>query len=99
MDAQLARTRKKVDKLLLFLKYPQLPLHNNLCENDLRERIIKRKVSLQNRSHQGVKAWDLMLSLASTCRKNNLSFWRYLEDRISERESIPPLGKYIRMNS
>lgn len=96
LDAQLERTKKKVDKLLLFLKYPQLPLHNNLCENDLRERVIKRKISLQNRSIQGVKSWDLMLSLASTCRKLNLSFWRYLEDRISCREAIPYLGKIVK---
>ena len=96
LDAQLQRTKKKIDKLLLFLKYPQLPLHNNLCENDLRERVIKRKISLQNRSIKGMKAWDLMLSLSSTCRKLNLSFWRYLEDRISKREVIPYLGKVVR---
>jgi hypothetical protein len=88
LDEQLGRTKKKIKKLLLFLKYPQLPLHNNLSENDLRERVIKRKISLQNRSIQGVKSWDLMLSLSSTCRKINLSFWRYLEDRISFREAI-----------
>lgn len=95
LDEQLARTKKKRKKLLLFLTYPQLPLHNNLSENDLRERVIKRKISLQNRSVEGMKAWDLMLSLASTCRKLNLSFWRYLEDRISHREVIPYLGKLV----
>jgi hypothetical protein len=57
--------------------------------------VIKRKISLQNRSIQGGQAWDLMLSLASTCRKLDLSFWRYLEDRISGRESIPYLGKLV----
>jgi hypothetical protein len=96
LDNQLARTRKNEKKLLLFLKYPQLPLHNNLCENDIRERVIKRKISLQNRSIKGVEAWDLMLSLASTCRKIEISFWRYIEDRISKRESIPYLGKVIK---
>ena len=96
LDAQLKRTRKNKDKLLLFLKYPQLPLHNNDCERDIRERVIKRKISLQNRSVEGMKAWDLMLSLASTCRKLELSFWRYLEDRISKREAIPYLGKVVK---
>ncbi len=43
----------------------------------------------------GVNAWDLMLSLASTCRKLNLSFWNYLEDRISKRETIPYLEKLV----
>lgn len=95
LDEQLRRTKENKDKLLLFLKYPQLPLHNNMAEIDLRERVIKRKISLQNRSLEGMKAWDLMLSLASTCRKLNLSFWKYLEDRISMREAIPYLGKVV----
>jgi hypothetical protein len=96
LDKQLSLTRRKIRKLLMFLKYPQLPLHNNLCESDLRERVIKRKISLQNRSVEGMKAWDLMLSLSSTCNKINLSFWRYLEDRISCREAIPYLGKVVK---
>lgn len=95
LDEQLRRTKENKEGLLLFLKYPQLPLHNNQAESDIRERVIKRKISLQNRSLEGIKAWDLMLSLASTCRKINLSFWRYLEDRISMRESIPYLGKIV----
>ncbi len=95
LDDQLKRTWKNKEGLLLFLKYPQLPLHNNQAELDIRERVIKRKISLQNRSLGGIKAWDLMLSLASTCRKLNLSFWKYLEDRISLRESIPYLGKVV----
>jgi uncharacterized small protein (DUF1192 family) len=95
LDEQLARTKANKKELLLFLKYPQLPLHNNMAEVDIRERVIKRKISMQNRSLEGMKAWDLMLSLASTCRKIKLSFWNYLEDRISMRESIPYLGKII----
>jgi hypothetical protein len=95
IDKQLELTKKNKDKLLLFLKYPQLPLHSNMVERDLRERVIKRKISLQNRSWSGVRAWDLMLSLMSTCRKLNLSFWHYLEDRISKREKIPYLGKLV----
>jgi len=66
-----------------------------MAEIDLRERVIKRKISLQNRSLKGMKAWDLMLSLASICRKLNQSFWNYLDDRISMREAIPYLGKVV----
>ena len=95
LDDQLKRTWENREGLLLFLKYPQVPLHNNQAELDIRERVIKRKISLQNRSLEGLKAWDLMLSLASTCRKINLSFWNYLEDRISQREVIPYLGKLV----
>ena len=95
IDELLQRTKNNQKKLLLFLRYPKLPLHSNMVERDLRERVIKRKISLQNRSWEGVRAWDLMLSLSSTCRKLDLSFWRYLEDRISKRESIPYLGKLV----
>jgi hypothetical protein len=58
-------------------------LHNNQAELDVRDRVIKGKISLQNRSNAGVRAWDLMLSLASTCRKLNVIFWNYTDDRIS----------------
>ena len=96
IDEQLLRTAKNKDKLLLFLRYPQLPLHNNQAELDIRERVIKRKISLQNRSKEGMKAWDVMLSLCSTCRKLNISFWEYLEDRVSLREELPYLGQVIK---
>lgn len=95
IDKQLRLTKKNEKKLLLFLTYPQIPIQSNMIERDLRERVIKRKISMQNRSKEGMKAWDLMLSLASTCRKNNLSFWKYLTDRIHRRDSIPYLGKII----
>ncbi|MGE3609614.1 MAG: transposase, partial [Bacteriovoracaceae bacterium] len=95
LDKQLDLTKKLRPNLLLFLKYSFIPLDNNQIERDLREKVIKRKISLQNRSRKGVKAWDLMLSLASTCRKLNLSFWDYLEDRISKWEAIPYLGKLV----
>ena len=95
LDDQLKRTWENREGLLLCLKYPQLPLHNNQAERDIRERVIKRKISLQNRSLKGMQSWDLMLSLASTCRKINLSFWKYLEDRISQKEAIPYLGKVV----
>ena len=95
LDDQLNRTWENREGLLLCLKYPQLPLHNNQAERDIRERVIKRKISLQNRSLKGMQSWDLMLSLASTCRKLNLSFWKYLEDRILQKEAIPYLGKVV----
>lgn len=96
LDDQLARTKKRKKKLLLFLRHPKLELTSNMIERDLRERVIKRKISLQNRSLEGVKAWDTMLSLASTCRKIGLSFWYYLRDRIYKQDNIYSLGKLIR---
>ncbi len=92
---QLLSTYKNRKRLLYVLNHPDVEIHNNLVERDIREKVIKKKISLFNRSMKGVKAWDLMLSLASTCTKNNISFWRYLTDRIHKRDSIPYLGKII----
>ena len=96
LDEQLKRTKKQKKRLLLFLRYPKLDINSNMIERDLRERVIKRKISLQNRSESGLKSWDLMLSLASTCRKIELSFWDYIKDRVHRTESIHSLGKIIR---
>lgn len=96
LDEQLRRTRKNKKKLLQFLRYPKMGLHTNMIERDLRERVIKRKISLQNRSKKGMRAWDLMMSLVSTCRKINLSFWDYVQDRLHKTEQILYLGKIIK---
>lgn len=50
IDKQLKLTGENKRRLLLFLRYPQLPHHSNMIERDLRERVIKRKISLQNRA-------------------------------------------------
>lgn len=96
LDKQLELTAKNKEKLLLFLKFPHLPIQNNPAEQDLRERVLKRKISMQNRSLEGIQAWDLMLSLMNTCRKLELSFWEYLKDRIYKTEAINYLGKIIK---
>lgn len=95
VNEQLARTLKNKKKLLYILSNPLVEIHNNLVESDIREKVIKRKISLFNRSMAGVKSWDLMLSLASTCRKNGISFFKYLVDRYNSAGSIPYLGQII----
>ena len=45
-------------------------------QQPIREKVIKQKISLFNQSWEGVRAWDLMLSLAGTCKKNGVSFFQ-----------------------
>jgi len=42
-----------------------------------------------------VRAWDLMLSLAGTCKKNGVSFFKFLLDRHNRHENLPYLGQII----
>jgi len=75
---------------------PEIPLHNNLSESDIREYVKKRKISGSTRSDAGRRCRDTFTSLKKTCRKLGLSFWDYLYDRVSKAGKITPLPDLIR---
>ncbi len=82
--------------LLRVLERPELPLHNNLSESDIREYVKRRKISGGTRGDAGRRCRDTFASLKKTCRKHGLSFWRYLKDRLCGTGLIPPLADLIR---
>lgn len=95
LDERIALTKKKKERLLLVLKYPQIPLHNNPAEIALREFVLKRKISYGTRSEDGKTAWENMMTLLDTCRKQNVSFLDYIEDIFSNRYALPRLAGRI----
>ena len=95
----IARTRKNRAKLLLVLDHPELPLHNNAAELAVRRRVRKRNVSFGPVSDAGRQAWDTMQSLMGTTEKLGVSFWSYLEDRLHQTNTIPPLPELIRLKA
>jgi len=84
----LKRLKKNKEELLLVLTYPDLPLHNNLSERDIREYVKKRKISGGTRSDEGRRCRDTFASLKKTCRKLKINFWNYLLDRHSKKSHI-----------
>ena len=88
------RTHKA--ELLRVLDYSQFPLHNNSGETDMREAVIRRKISGGTRSESGRQARDTFIGIKKTCRKLGVSFWQYLLSRIRKDEQIPPLPDVIR---
>ncbi len=96
LDAALARIAKNKTELLLVLERPDIPLHNNLSESDIREYVKKRKISGGTRSENGRKSRDTFISLKKTCRKLGVSYWDYLKDRLSKSKKISPLPELIR---
>lgn len=90
LDRALRRLNKLKSKLLLVLKRPEIPIHTNGSETDIRDYVKKRKVSGGTRSDVGQQCRDTFASLKKTCRKLGVSFWQYLADRHQDR-SIPPL--------
>lgn len=93
------RTRMNKDKLLRVLDYPHIPLHNNDSERDIREYVKRRKISGSTRSPAGRRARDTFTSLKKSCRKLKISFWQYLQDRVSGLGKIPMLAVIIKGRS
>jgi hypothetical protein len=96
LNTIIKKTRSKKESLLLVLKYPEIPLHNNAAEQDIREKVIQRKIRNCFRSWRGAYASDTFLSLMATCRKQGISFWEYIKDRVYQTNQIPPLDQMIR---
>jgi regulator of replication initiation timing len=95
LDKRIAKTKAKKEALLMALKHPEIPLHNNPAELQVRRRARKRDVSFGPRTADGKKAWDTFLSLAATTKKLDVSFYKYVHDRVSNDNKIPQLADLI----
>ena len=96
LDDRISKTKIKKEQLLLVLKYPEIPLHNNDMELGARVCARKRDVSLHTMTKQGTKANDTLLSIVETCKKLNINPFQYLLDRITGTYNLPPLSQIIK---
>ncbi len=85
--------------LLRVLDRPEVPLHNNGEESDIREYVKRRKISGGTRSNEGRRCRDTFTSLKKTCRKLGVNFWNYLRDRVRGLGQIPRLPDLIRQRA
>jgi len=99
LDDRIEKTRNKKEELLLVLKYPRLPLHNNASELGARVEKRRQDVSLQTKSVKGTKAKDSFLTITQTAKKLGVNAYRYIYDRISKTFSMPSLADLIYQNS
>ena len=98
LDRLLKRLHANKAELLMVLDRPEIPLHTNSSENDIRCQVIRRKVSAGTRSDGGRDCRDAFLGLAKTCAKHGVAFWDYLGSRLSVpgKSLIPPLPQLVR---
>ena len=98
LDRLLARLHANKAELLRVLDRPEIPLHTNGSENDIRCQVTRRKVSAGTRSDAGRDCRDAFLGLAKTCAKLGVAFWDYLGSRLNvpAQPLIPPLAQLIR---
>jgi hypothetical protein len=85
--------------LLRILERPEVPLHNNGTESDIRDYVKKRKISGSTRSAEGRRCRDTFASLKKTCRKLGVRFWDYLLDRVRGLGAVPRLADLIRQRA
>jgi Transposase IS66 family len=88
--------REHKAELLRVLNRPEMPLHNNGMESDIRGYVKVRKISGGTRSEAGRRCRDTFASLKKTCRKLGVSFWSYLRDRVRGQGRVPRLADLIR---
>jgi hypothetical protein len=97
LDRLMARLHANKAELLMVLDRPEIPLHTNGSENDIRCQVTRRKVSAGTRSDIGRDCRDAFLSLAKTCDKLGIAIWDYLGSRfkIVGHAIIEPLDHYV----
>jgi hypothetical protein len=99
IDGVLKEMRDHKADLLRVLSRPEIPLHNNAMESDIREFVKRRKISGGTRSDAGRRCRDTFASLKKTCRKLGVCFWDYLQDRVRGLGKVPHLADLIRQKA
>jgi hypothetical protein len=95
LDQRIAKTKAHKAQLLMVLRHPEIPLHNNPAELEARGRVRKRVVSYGPRSEKGAKAWDTFQTILGTAKKLGVNFFHYLSDRISGARQMTSLADLI----
>src|SRR5437870_5292886 len=99
LDQRIAKTKANKGQLLMVLRHPEIPLHNNPAELGARGRVRKRVVSYGPRSQQGAKGWDTFQTLLGTAKKLGVNFFHYLRDRIGGTRKMPSLADLIQQRA
>ena len=96
LDERIAKSNAKKEELLVVLKHPEIPLHNNRSEHGARVQKRREDVSLQTKTQEGTKAKDTMMSIVETCKKLGVSAYQFIYDRVSQTFQLPSLAEIIR---
>jgi len=95
LNERIEKTKENKVELLLTLKYPEIPLHNNAAELGARAQVRKRDVSLHTMTEEGTKASDTFSTIVQTAKKLEVSVFDYISDRVSKSFKMPSLAKLI----
>lgn len=94
-------TLKQWDRLIVYLKHPDVTPDNNLAENAIRPFVVGRKNWLFSGTPDGAKASADLYSLIETAKANKLepyNYLRYLFEKIPFAENEDDYRKLLPMN-
>jgi transposase len=84
------RLWKQQDHLWTFLERAEVPATNNLAERQLRPAVIARKISCGNKTARGAQTWQVLSSIAATCRQVGRSFIQFVAERATLQQTRAP---------
>lgn len=99
LDKQISATLNKITPLLLVLKYPNIPIHNNLAELMARRQARARDIHLHTMSEEGTQAKDTLATITGTAKKLSVNTFQYFYDRITRKFEMTSLAELIARRS
>ena len=99
LDEQIETTSRKIESLLLVLRYPFIPLHNNPVENMARRQVRTRDIHLHTMATDGTIAKDALATLVGTAKKLSVNIFTYFFDRITKKYEMISLAELIRLRT
>jgi hypothetical protein len=95
LDDRIAKTKANKHELLVVLKHPSVPLHNNASELAVRKEVRYRDVSFQTKTEKGTQAKDVFFTIIQTCKKLGINSYNYVMDRITKKFDMTPLHQVV----
>ena len=99
LDKRIEKTSKKFESLLLVLRYPFIPLHNNPAENMARRQARTRDIHLHTMSTDGTIAKDVLATIVGTSKKLSVNIFAYIFDRVTKRFQMTSLAELITLKA
>jgi transposase len=89
MAAAVGYALNQWEELTAFLRDPELPIHNNLAEQEMKRQALNRKNSLFVGNPRGGEIAAILSSLTSSCRRHGVDPQRYLTQLLVNLPGLP----------
>ena len=66
------RLNRHKEEIFTFLYYPGIAYHNNQAERQIRPNVLLRKITFGNRSQEGIKNHNVLMSIIQTTKLNRI---------------------------